>query len=152
MESNSKCAGFVRTLHWMLMAGVLNTTGCVSGRVHRAQEAVCESGQVCALEGRLSVGHPWEAQLETNDGCFATAVPESFASVASSFDGKRVRVIGKAFPQPTSTPDEKMFYYLVRGMRVNVNACRLAVVVFSINSTDGDGWVNKAQDSHESQP
>lgn len=153
MESKSKCAEFVRTLHWMLVVGVFSATGCVSGRgdIHRAQEAVCESGQVCTLEGRLSAGHPWEAQLVTDDGCFATAIPESFASVAPRFDGKRVQVVGKAFPQPISTPEEEMFYYQVRGMRVNVNVCRLAVVVFSIDSADGNKWINEAQSPTENK-
>jgi len=42
-----------------------------------------------------------------------------------------------------------MYYYLVRGMRVNVNICRLALVVFSIESTDGNKWVNEEQASIE---
>lgn len=143
MESKSKRAKFMRTFQWVLIAGVFGATGCV-GRpfdIHRANEAACESGLVCTLDGRFSAGHPWEAQLQTNGGCFATAVPESFSIVASRFDGKRVRVVGKAFAQPTSTPQEEMYYYLVRGRRVNVNVCRLAVVVFSIDAADGERWV-----------
>ena len=93
----------------------------------------------------MSAGHPWEAQLETSDGCIATAVPESFASVVPQFDGKRVRVVGKAFPQPSTTPDAEMYYYRVHGMRVNVNICRLALVVFSIESIDGNQWINEEQ-------
>jgi len=151
MESKSKRSGYLRTIRWMLIAGVVGAAGCVTTwhGPHGTQATTCESGQVCTLEGRLSAGHPWEAQLETSDGCIATAVPESFASVAPRFDGKRVWVVGKAFPQPSSTPEAEMYYYLVRGMRVNVNICRLALVVFSIESTDGNKWVNEEQASIE---
>lgn len=112
------------------------------------QNATCEIGQVCTLEGRLSAGHPWEAALETSDGCIATAVPESFASIAPQLNDKRVRVVGKAFLQPSSTPDAEMYYYSVRGMRVNVNTCRFAIVVFSIASVDGIKWINESIDSN----
>ena len=147
MESKSKRSGYVYAIHWMLMVGVVSATGCVSTWPDSpgAQQATCESGQVCTLVGRLSAGHPWEAQLETDDGCIATAVPESFASVVPQFDGERVRVVGKAFPQPSTTPEAEMYYYRVRGMRVNVNICRLALVVFSIESADGNKWINEEQ-------
>jgi hypothetical protein len=80
----------------------------------RAPEVACESGQECSVVGRLSSRNPWEALLETSNGCFATAVPESFALVAKRFNGK-VQVVGKAFPQPVSTPGSDMYYYTVRG-------------------------------------
>lgn len=147
MESSEECAKFVRTFRWLLIAGLVAATGCASGgaKIDGVQDAVCQSGAVCTLNGRLSAGHPWEANLETSDGCFATAVPESFASVAPQFNGKRVQVVGKAFPQPSSAPDAEMFYYRVRGMRVNLNVCRLAVVVFTIETADGKKWVNEEQ-------
>lgn len=145
MESKSKCPGYVRAIQWVLTVGAVTATGCAGAWRDSpgTQRATCESGQICTLDGRLSAGHPWEAQLETRDGCIATAVPESFASVASQFDGKRVRVVGRAFPQPSATPEAEMYYYRVREMRVNVNICRLALVVFTIESPGGNKWINE---------
>lgn len=147
----SKRAAYMRACHAMLMVGALSTAGCASDRagILSAYGAICESGQICVLEGKLSAGSPWEAQLETKSGCVATAIPESFASVSQRFNNKRVQVVGKAFSQPSSTPEAEMYYYLVRGMRVNVNTCHLALMVFSIESTNGDKWVNEEQGQPE---
>ena len=147
MESTRKRSSYMHSVYWLLMGLVVWLAGCVSARpdADGARDLPCEAGQVCTLEGRLSAGHPWEAQLENSAGCVALAVPESFASIAPRFHGKRTRVVGKAFTQPISTPEIEMYYYRVRGMRVNENICQLAVVVFSISTAAGDEWVNTDQ-------
>ena len=147
MESTRKCSSYVHSVHWLLISVVVLLAGCTTARPDGGdvRDVACEAGQVCTLEGRLSAGHPWEAQLEDSDGCIALAVPESFASVAPRFHGKRVRVVAKVFSQPVSTSEVEMYYYKVRGMRVNVNVCRLAAVVFSISTAAGDEWTNAEQ-------
>lgn len=147
MESTRKRSSYMHSFHWVLVTLLIWLPGCVSTQsvTDGIENPPCESGQVCTVEGLLSAGHPWEAQVKIEGGCMALAVPESFASVAPRFHGKKVRVVGKAFPQPSSTSEVEMYYYRVRGMRVNVNVCPLALVVYSMSTAAGEKWVNAEQ-------
>jgi hypothetical protein len=130
----------------LLIVALLASTACAGGKQAAMDpQQPCQSGEVCTVEGRLTSADPWVTQLEAQAGCHAMAVPASFASVASKFDGRRVRVTGKAYSQPVSAPQAERSYYEVRGMRVNMNLCDLALVVFSIEASDGEKWVNKDQ-------
>jgi hypothetical protein len=129
-----------------LFVALFALTACAGGRAAAMDpETQCRGDQVCTLQGRLTAADPWVTQLDVTSGCYAMAVPASFATVASKFNGRRVLVTGKAFSQPVSAPQAERSYYEVRGMRVNMNQCDLALVVFSIEAPDGERWVNQDQ-------
>lgn len=137
MKSKPACSRPLLIICWLVAVGL---SGCTA--LHRPDAGlttpVCERDRsICSMDGRVMAAHPWEAKIEVAGGCIAILVPDSFSSVAATFDGKRARVAGQMVPQPTG---EAMPYYVVRGMRVNANSCLAAVVVFSIDGEDGSHW------------
>ena len=137
MELKPKRTHAALVIYGLLLAGL---AGCAA--FPRADAGlstpVCERGRsICTMNGPLSIAHPWEAKVDVAAGCIAMLVPDSFSSVAEKFNGKRARVTGQMFPQPTG---EDIPYYIVRGMRANANTCLAAMVLFSIEGEDGSHW------------
>jgi hypothetical protein len=104
------------------------------------QELHCEPGSVCTVEGLLVIESLWQASVEEKRGCTALAVPESFYSMKEQFSGSNAQVFGRAFSQPLDEPGTFSYGYTVEEMRVNINNCRMAMIVERIATSDGKTW------------
>ncbi len=135
----------------MLIALILlfGLPGCAYRR-HVAQPASCDSEQNCIIEGKLNffAGHPPLMVLEgSNNVCYKLALPDFFYASSQKWDGKKVRVFGKAFQQPRfdQTGGAATLWYLERDRKVVMGICDqgMGIYVESMKSNSDLQWRTK---------
>lgn len=83
----------------------------ISGWTHVEVGAACELTSRCARDGMLAL-HSGDASsvgvLTMPDGCLALALPRRIYRHASEWQGKRVRVLGELWGQPSGTSNYRI--------------------------------------------
>lgn len=127
-------------MHSRLLVGLLLASATACASLPSTSERQCQPGSRCEVDGVLVVESLWQASLDKKNECVALALPESFFSRRDEFNGKRARVIGEAFSQPSDAPGTFSYSYEVEGMRVNINLCKTALIVDEIRTGNGTFW------------
>lgn len=134
----------------VLAAAVILTLSACAHQRSSERFSACVLGEECIVEGKLNLqaGEPaWAALVENGDSCAKLALPESFYSDAQLWNGKKVRVAGRAFQQPKFDDGGGMvvLWYTEKDRKLALGVCDggPGIYVESMRSGTGQEWPAK---------